>query len=94
MEGKTYKEGQQDAQIDALFQAVERIENGQEEFRREIKEEIRNAIAPIRKAVLGNGKPREGLAATVAYHDKIIKWELAMIGSLFIGMIAAFVTRI
>ena len=92
MEG-TYKEGQQDAQINALFQAVERIEAGQNKFQEDIKAEIREQIGPIRKAVLGNGKPREGLAATVAFHDKIIKWELGIIGSLFIGMIVSFLAH-
>ena len=91
--GDAYKNGQRDAQIDALFQAVERIEAGQHKLREEVKTEIREQISPVRKAVLGDGKPHEGMAAIVAFHDKIIKWELGMIGSLFIGLIISLVTH-
>jgi len=90
---RTYTEGKQDAQIDALFEAVNRIERSQERFQKDIQEEIHRAIDPVRKAVLGNGQPRQGLAATVVFHDKIIKWELGLIGSLFIGMIVSFLAK-
>ena len=88
MDQKTYTEGRQDAQIDALFAAVERIEESQRLSRTEIREEFQDAIAPVRKAVLGNGNPRHGLASRVEFHDKIIKLQLGMLTSLFIAMIA------
>ena len=91
MDDQKFQDGKHEAQIQALFSAVERIEASQDKMRDDLAGEFRTSIEPIRKAVLGNGTPRQGLAAMVGVHDKIIKWQMGILSGLALTAIASFI---
>lgn len=89
MDDHRYSEGRQDAQIDSLIRTTARIEATLEEMRKSIPLMIEEKIAPVRKAVLGNGSPRKGLIARIEWHDRMLKFLVGVISALFIASLVS-----
>lgn len=76
-----YTEGKQDAQIAALSTRVDSLQATVTKQGDDLKRDFHEAIDPIRNAILGADTGKDGLIATVAWHDKMLKWGLSVLSS-------------
>ena len=83
----SYIEGKQDAQIEALSGRVDELSVRVDKNATEIKEDFHRTIEPLRVALVGNDS-KGGVVATVAWHDKVLKWGMTLTSSM---AVAAFV---
>lgn len=79
--GLGYTEGRQDAQIAALSTRVDSLAVRVDKNAEDLKADFHETIEPLRVALVGNDS-KGGLVATVAWHDKLIKWGMSLVTGL------------